>query len=184
MKTFIISNILLAFLVTVPQVNGQFQAMIKKATAETADGIKFTVWLERQSVTFEQDTVIYYKVENYSNKIIYLVRQSGELLTDIDSDGFLTIMIPLPFPEGHGDYNYNFTKVAPQSKYQGQLSYSGKKYNEERKWSIAVDFGLVRDITGIDRKLKPDEDPAPLRSQLGERIEVVGLSGLTVDVKK
>lgn len=185
LSIFVSASVLLILLAIPLPVNGQFQAMVKRATAETTDGIRFTVWLERQAVTLEQSTTIYYEVENRSNETIYLVRKSGELETAITDDGSLLIMVPIPFSDDHrSDYSYTFTKVERSKSHRGRLTFSGSKYNKARRWSIIVAFGLVTDITGLDRQLRPNEDPAPLRGLLGQRIETIGLSGLTVEVKR
>jgi hypothetical protein len=175
---------LLVHLLAPTQANTQFQAMVKRITAETKDGIRVTAWTTQQTVGLKGNVRIYYEVENRSSKTIYLVRQKGELQTAITSEGTLSIMVPIPFPDDHGGYDFSFTRVERRKSYKGRLIFPASKLNEERKWSIDVAFGIVADIKGLNRRLRNNEDPAPLRGQLGKRILILGINGLVVDVEE
>lgn len=181
---FIAALPLLVQLLAPTQANAQFQAMVKRITAETKDGIRVTAWTTQQTLTLKENVTVYYEIDNRSSKTIYLVRQKGELQTAITADGILSIMVPIPFPDDHGGYDYSFTKVGRGKSVKGQLILPASKLNEERKWSIDVAFGIVADIKGLNRQLRNNEDPAPLRGQLGKRILVVGINGLVVDVEE
>lgn len=102
--------------------------------------------------------------------------------TFIDGDA-LVIPIPLPFPEGHGGYDYNFTKVQRGRTYRGELTIPAGRFNREQTWLINVNFGFVTDVSGLNRQLRPNEDSAPLRGQLGERILLVGINGLVLEIE-
>lgn len=162
------------------QANGQY-AKVKQVTAETSDGIRFTASVKQQNVTLKQDVTIYYEVENRSNKTIYLVQKEGELETSVDGDA-----LNLPFvivSSGDSDaYHYNFTKVQHGKTHKGHLVISAGKFNKEQVWLVNVSFGFVTDIHNLDRKLRPNEDPAPFRGLLEERILLVGVNGLVIEV--
>ena len=164
------------------QANGQY-AMVKQATAETSDGVRFTARLKHQKVTLKQNVIIYYEVENRSNKTIYLVQKDGELETSAGGD---TLNLPFVIvSSGDSDaYHYNFTKVPQSQSHKGQLVIPAGKFNKEQVWLINVSFGFVTDINGLDRKLRPNEDPAPFRGLLEERILLVGVNGLVMEVEE
>jgi len=134
-------------------------------------------------VTRKQAVTIFYEVVNRSDKVIYLVRKRGILETNVDGDA-LVVPIPLPFPEGHGGYDYTFTKVQRGKTYKGQLLIPAGRFNKEQTWLVNVNFGFVTDISGLNRQLRNNEDPAPLRGQLGGRIKLVGINGLVVEVEE
>lgn len=166
--SFVVPTGLLLIAIAFGLANGQY-ARVRRITVETNNGVRVTAWTTRQSVTLRQEVIIFYEVANRSNKTIYLVRKRGELETFIDGDA-LVIPIPLPFPEGHGGYDYSFTKVQRGRTHKGQLTIPAGRFNREQTWLINVNFGFVTDISGLNRQLGSNEDPAPLRGQLGERI--------------
>lgn len=162
--------------------NGQY-AMVNQATAETSDGLRFTARLKQHNVTLKQDVRIYYEVENRSNRTIYLVQKDGELETSVDGD-----LLKLPFvivSSADSDaYHYNFTKVPPRKSHKGQLVIPAGKINKEQVWLVNVSFGFVTDINGLDRRLRRNEDPAPFRGLLEERIRLVGVNGLVLKIEE
>jgi hypothetical protein len=163
------------------QAKGQY-AKVKQATAETNDRLRFTAWLKQQTVTLKQDVTIYYQVQNRSNKTIYLIQKDGELETSADGD---TLNLPFVIvTSGDSDsYHYNFTKVQQGKTQKGQLVIPAGKFKRDQVWLVNVSFGFVTDINGLDRKLRPNEDPAPFRGLLEERILLVGVNGLVVEVE-
>ncbi len=175
---------LVVLLVPGPNTHAQFQAMAHRITAQTRNGIRVTAWTNQQSVKLKQDVTINYEVENRSGKTIYLVRQKGEIQTAIKQDGTLSIMVPIPFPDDHGGYNYSFTRVARGGSHKGQLMVRADKFKEERKWTIDIAFGIVSQIDGLNRQLRNGEDPAPLRGLLGQRMLVIGVNGLVIEVEE
>jgi len=178
---FVISLSTLLTSIIFGQANGQY-ATVKRITAETNNGVRVTAWTNRQRAALTQDVIIFYEVVNRSDKTIYLVRKRGELETFVDGAA-LVIPIPLPFPE-HGPYDYSFTKVQSGRTHKGKLTIPASRFNGRRTWLININFGFVTDVSGLNRQLKPDEDPIPLRGQLGERILLVGVNGLVLKLQK
>lgn len=162
-------------------VAGQYEVLVKRASVQTTSGVVFTAWVDRTTFKSDETTTIFYEVENRSNQAIHLVR-SRELQTAIKDDGALFVRIPLPIPVGHGEYNYVFTRVGRGNHHRGKLIIPKGSFNKADRWSVDIAFGFVTDVRGLNRQLRPNEDPAGLRGLLRSRIEMVGL-GLTVDVE-
>jgi hypothetical protein len=172
---------LLALLLFVGQrAQGQY-AKVQQATAETSDGLRFTARIRQQQVTLRQDLTIYYEVQNSSRKTIYFVQKAGKIETATDGDN-----LNLPFvilTSGDSDaYHYNFTKILPGTTHKGQLVIPAGAFDREQTWLVNVSFGYVTNMNGLDRKLRPREDPAPFRGLLEQRILLVGVNGLVVEV--
>ncbi len=180
--SFIALIALLVLLIAAGQSNAQY-AMVKRITAETNDGIRVSAWRTQSKVTLKQEVRVFYEVLNRSDKAIYLVRKAGELETDVDGDA-LVIPIPLPFPEGHGGYDYTFTKVERGKRYRGELVIPAGRFNKEQTWLININFGFVTNVVGLNRKLRPNEDPASLRGTLGGRLKLVALNGIVIEVEE
>jgi hypothetical protein len=177
---FVLPMALLLSLIVLGQAKAQY-ATVKRITAETSNGIRVAAWTARRTITQRQDLIVLYEVTNRSNTTIYLVRKRGDLETFIRGD-VLGVSIPLPYPEGHGDYDYTFTKVQHGRTYKGQLIIPAGRFNKEQSWQLNVSFGFVTNIKGLNRQLGSNEDPAPLRGQLGQRILLVGVNGLVVEI--
>jgi hypothetical protein len=158
---------------------GQY-TLVKRATAETADGLRFTVWTEGQTVTYGKDIVLHYKVENRSRGAVYLVRKDS--LEYDNEGGRILIASPIPIPVGHGDYDYSFLKIGRGHTYRGQITIPMKAYNDLDIWPIDVGFGYVTDVTGLNRKLRPGEDPARLRGALRSRLKTAVVGSLSVKI--
>lgn len=173
---------LLPLLVFFGQAKGQY-AKVQQATAETSDGLRFTARLKQQNVTLLQDVTIDYEIQNGSKKTIYLVQKDGKPETSSDGDN-----LNLPFViVSSGDseaYHYTFTKIPQGTTQKGQLVIPAGKFDREQAWVVNISFGFVTNITGLDRKLRPKEDPAPFRGLLEERILLVGVNGLVVEVEQ
>jgi hypothetical protein len=173
---------LLVLILAPAHVSGQFQAMVKRVTAETKDGIRFTAWVVRQNLSAKQSITIYYEVKNWGDKTIYLAQKEGEPETSVDGET-LNVPFVLPSSGDSDDYHYGFTKIRRGETHKGQLVLPAGKLNKEQTWLLNVSFGFVSHIEGLGR-LRPGDDPAPFRGQLGERIKLVGLNGLVVDIKE
>lgn len=162
-----------------------YGAMVKRATAETASGLQFKVWVEKQTLNRGQDIIIDFEVENRSNKSIYLVNKEGKPEIAIEDGETILLQAPLPWPTGHGGYNYSFTEIKQGKIHRGRLTVPSETFgNDERQdWYVKVAFGYVTDITALNRKPSPTEDPAILRNLLNSRIKVVALGGLRIEIK-
>lgn len=163
------------------RVNGQYDGMVKRAAAETNDGLHFSLWVKNQIVKLEEDTILYYEVTNRSSRTVYLVLETPPQI--IIEGRTILVASPIPTPVGHGEYNYNFIKIERGKNYSGEFKIQGGKYGEEREWDIEVGFGYVTDVTGLNRRLTRKDDPAALRGLLLSRIIVAGLKGVNVRTK-
>lgn len=177
--TLVIKLTLLNILFFSVQADGQ-DAIVRRISGETADGVLFTLWGERQTVTFGQDVIVNYQVENRSRRTIYLVQKGApEMVSD---RSVITIETPRPLPIHHGDYDYTFTEVRQGSTQRGQVTIPKEMFDVDGVWRVEVGLGYVTDITGLNRRLGATDDPAPLRSLLDSRIETVLLGRLSIEV--
>ncbi|MGH9768146.1 MAG: hypothetical protein ACREAB_11980 [Blastocatellia bacterium] len=160
---------------------GQY-AKVKHIVAKTSEGVSVSVWVDHPTVKFGQDVVVKYKIDNLSLKAIYLVHEK-ELNLEV-KNGTMSIGSPSPFPIGHGGFDYSFTKVAKGKSYQGHLTVPGDSYQGTGPWRIEVALGYVEDITDLDRNSVSSRDPAFLRGTLNERLKVVWIGNLRVDILK
>jgi hypothetical protein len=174
----IIFPVLLLFAVPA---NGQYD-MVKRISAETADKLVFTVAVDQQVLTFGKDTILNYTVKNNSSKVIHLVWEKS-LSFDTEGESIL-VEAPIPVPVDHGDYEYSFTKIDSGKEYKGQIIIPSKIYTKYDVWPIETAFGYVTDITGLNRRLRPNEDPANLRGLLYSRLKVVLVGKLSVAIKE
>lgn len=162
--------------------NEQYEGMVKRATAETNDGLQIRLWVTKQIVKLDEDAILYYQISNRSRRAIYLVLESPPKIM-IEGRTIL-IAPPMVTPVGHGEYNFSFIKIDRGKSYRGQFTIPGGKYGEERDWDIEVGFGYVTDIAGLNRRLNPGEDPARLRGLLNSRMTVTGLNGINIRTKR
>ena len=153
-------------------------ALVKRVTTETDDGVLFTAWLEHRAGPVAQDLAVHFKVENRSPRTIYLVRK--DKLELINERGLITIETPRPLPHGHGPYDYNFTEIKSGAVYKDRAVIPKEHFHTEGYWYIQVGFGYVRDVTGLNRRLRPREDPAGLRALLDSRLRTLLLGVLTL----
>lgn len=173
------STLTLLILFVVPAQMSQ-DSMVKQISAVTADGLVFSVWVERQTVRYGQDIIVHYKVENRSAKTIYLVRDNTS--EPIAERGTILLQEPFVSLGGHEGYDYSFTRVERGKIHQGQLTISRERYVEARPWRIDVGFGYVSDIAGLARPLAQGEDPLPLKALLNSRIKTLSLGSLRTEV--
>lgn len=103
----LIATFALLILAQIPiPVIGQ-DAPVRRATAETGNGLLFRVWLDTQAVKYGRDIVVHFTVENRSTRTIYLVHDNtSRIVVGRDSS-----VIPRPFVPvgGHEGYDYSFT---------------------------------------------------------------------------
>lgn len=172
----------LALLLSFPEsIQGQY-AKVKHITAKNAEGVSVSIWVDNQIVKFGQDIVVKYKVDNLSRKTIYLVHEKN--LHFSARSGPISIGSPSPFPIGHGEFDYSFTEIIKGKSYQGRLTVPGNSYQETGAWRIEVALGYVDDITDLDQESIRTRDPGFLRGTLSNRMEVVWLGNLQVDILK
>lgn len=186
-QTYYLSSVdalvLLVLLFAPAHANAQSQAMVKRVTAETYDGVRFTAWIDQQTVSLKQNVTIFYKAENRSDKTIYLVQKEGEIRTVVDEEA-LSIPFLILFSGDSDDYHYSFTKLQRGKAHKGQLIIPASRFNKGQTWLVNVSFGFVTDINGLDRRLRRGEDPVPYREMLSTRIKLVGINGLVVEVEE
>lgn len=84
---------LFIFCIYAPSANGQYETFVKKASIETADGIRFSGWINNHIIRRNQNTIVNFVIENRSPRTIYLAWRIGDLNTDVDR-GFRLQMYP------------------------------------------------------------------------------------------
>lgn len=181
---FSISTIFVASLllfVFVGKSNGQY-ANVKSLTAETSDGIRLSAWITKPTISLKENLTIDYEIENNSKSIIYFVRKDGEIKTNIDSD-VLNVPFLIPFSGDSDEYHYNFTKIQRDKTHKGQIIIPAGRLNKEQTWLVEIGFGFVTNIEGLNRQLRMGDDPVPYREMLSERVKIIGINGLVVEVE-
>lgn len=141
-------TLLVVATISSPVLYGQ-DATVRRATAETTDGIVVTVELTRQNLRFGQNIVANYRVKNNSKSPIYLFRRKGPL--DVWSSGrTIVIDVPLPWPIEHGEYDYIFVEVKPNQTSQARFVLTerttrspeiGYSKPSSRTLEMSLDFG-------------------------------------------
>jgi len=159
-------------------------AKVRKIVAETADNVSFTAWVNAQFVKIGQDIIVNYKVENQSRKAIYLVRENRSEVI-FEDDESIIFPGPLVLIGGHEAYDYSFIRVAPGKIYLSKFIIKAGKYPTETRyseqvWKIYAGFGYVTDISGL--RPKEINDPAPYKSLLSQRIRLLALDGLIIEM--
>ena len=181
MRIIFATLISLMLLSGAPQVHGQY-SLVKKVNVETQDGLVFGASVEQQSIDYGQNVIVHYRVRNNSRSVVYLVHQTSP---EFDTaGGVILIQAPIPAPVGHGGYDYSFSRIEPAGEYKGRISIPSKQYDKADIWPIEIAFGYVRNVTGLNRRLRDGEDPAGLRGLLSSRIRTVVAGSLSVEVKE
>lgn len=161
--------------------NGQY-SLVKTVTVETQDGLLFSGSVGRQSIDYGKNVEVYYRVRNRSRHVVYLVHQESP---EFDTEGgVILIQAPIPAPVGHGAYDYSFSRIAPGREYKGRISIPSSQYDKADVWPIKIGFGYVRNVTGLNRRLREGEDPAALRGLLNSRIRTVVAGSLSVEIRE
>jgi hypothetical protein len=171
--------LVVCFLFTASPIWSQYAA-VNRASAETADKVLFIVRVPRQRIVYSENIRLDYTVSNNGPKPIYLVLETPTRFGN--ERGTILVLGPDPNPIGHGGFKYGFVKIGSKERYEGHLIVPSKMYDKVDTWPVEVGFVYVNDITGLNRRLGPDEDPAILRSRLNERrkIVVVGQVGVVI----
>lgn len=156
--------------------------LVSKICAETNDKLQLKVWVAEPNILIGEDVVVNFEIKNNGNKEIFLVKKSTpEIFTDRDR---IVIEVPLPFPIEKSQYDYSFEKIAIQETYRGQFTIPKEQIIEKGKLHILTGFGFVSDIEGINRELKPNEDPVGLRNTLALRMKTIALGEIEINVMK
>jgi len=159
---------------------GQY-SVVRKISAETLDGIRVSAWTRRQQIKLNQYLTIDYEIKNRNTKPIYFVRKQGKLEIFVSGD---TIELPFSVMSSgdSSDYYYNFAKILPGKSYAGCWVIPPEVFNKEQTWRVNIGFAFVTNSAGLIRKIIPGEDPAPYREALNERVRIIGINGLIVEV--
>ena len=161
-------------------------ARVRRVGGVTADGLTFTVWVERQMIKSGSNIIVNYKVENRSSKSIYLVRDNTSNIV-FEDDELIIFPPPLVPLGGHEPCDYSYTKIARGKSYQSRLIVAGDKYPKETRyaeqiWSIQIGFGYVTNIRGLH--VSEYGDPAPCKALLDSRLKSLSMDGLIVEISK
>lgn len=167
------------FLTLAAPANGQY-SLVRRARVETVDGVIFTVTVGPPLVISGKAVALHYSVRNNSSQAIYLVHENPTQF-DTEKDSIL-VQAPIPIPVGHGGYDYSFTKIDRGKVYKSTIFIPSKIYAKESFWPIDVGFGYVTNVTGLNRRLRQDEDPANLRGLLYTRIKTIVVGKLSVKI--
>jgi hypothetical protein len=180
LKRIALTTFTLIIFLTGSKANAQY-SLVKRVVAETEDGIVFRASIRNPAIDYGKEIMIYYSVKNLSSKVLYLVRKDSP---EFDTEGgVILVQAPIPAPVGHGGYDYTFRMVQPRKEYRGTVSIPSQQYDKADIWPIHVAFGYVRNVSGLNRRLREGEDPAALRGLLNSRIRTVVLGSLSVEVK-
>jgi hypothetical protein len=155
---------------------------VTRVQAETSNNLLITLRTENWEVSAGEDLPILITIKNNGSNPIYFVRkEDSEIVND---RGDVLIQAPVPIHEEKAEYDYSFHKIEGGEEYSGQLVISHKLFQKEYDLNIRTGLGFVENISGIDRKLKRDDDPIALRGTLARRMEVIVIGDLRVLVRK
>lgn len=172
---FALSTLLLLPYTTLGQ-----DARVNRVTVTTAEGLFFSAWVNKQTVSYGKDILVNFSLNNRSSKAVFLVRDNtSKIVIERDS-----IVIPRPFVliGGHEDYDFSFTRVAAGATYQGHVAVSQKDYQTAQEWRLDLGLGYIHDIRGLNKRLRDGEDPAPYKARLRDRLTTLQLCGVWVKV--
>jgi hypothetical protein len=163
-------------------IKAQFNnAVILKASSESNDNLRFSIWVDKSEVNLGESITINYSIENKSNKTFYLVKSKENRIRLFGEN--MLVEAPSALPTSHGDFDFTFVQIKPKKKIAGQVLIPKEKIQTECVLPITLGFGYVESIVGIDRKLSKGEDPFPLRSELEKRIKRLYIGDLGINVK-
>lgn len=172
----ILITILIGFLTVVGMSQKIEEIWVTNLQAETSNQLLITVRTEKTKVKVGESIPILITVNNNGKKPIFFVRKETPEITNKGGD--VLIMSPIPFPEDKEEYDFSFHKIESGGSYNGRIVIPGNLIKREEDLRVSIGLGFVYDIKGIDRKLKPGEDPMMLRGPLSTRMEVVGIGEL------
>ncbi|HKS30535.1 MAG TPA: hypothetical protein VJS44_22105 [Pyrinomonadaceae bacterium] len=160
---------------------GVEEIWVTKLQAETSNQLKIMVRVEKTEVKVGESFPILITVNNNGSKPIFLVRKEAPEITNKGGD--IVISSPVPIPADKEEYDFSFHRIEPGGNYNGQIVIPGNIIQREEDLRISIGLGFVYDTNGIDRKLKPGEDPVRLRGPLIKRMEVVEMGDLRILVR-
>ncbi len=157
------------------------QAVVLRASSLTDDNLRFSISTTVKEVRSGQNITIYYSVQNLSSKSYYLVKPREERIRLFGEN--MIVEAPSGLPTNHGDFDFSFIHIKRKQKITGQVVIPKAKVQTEGVLPIAIGFGYVESIKGIDKKLSKGQDPFPLRSELENRIKRLYVGDLGVLIK-
>ena len=149
---------------------------VNEITVRTINHLVVTVRSEGKEVIVGEDLTIPVYVKNEGKKAVYFVKKENPEFTY--RAGSISVHVPSPFPEEKEEYDFTFHKIESGGEYTDKIVIPGRLISVEENLRITIGLAFVSDIKGIDRKLRPGEDPLRLRGPLGRRIEDVRLGEL------
>jgi hypothetical protein len=156
-------------------------AVVLKASSETTDKLKFSIWTQKSEIDLGQNITVDYSIENKSSKTFYLVKDKNYRVRFFGEN--MLIEAPSALPTNHGDFDFAFIQIKPKKRIFGKIEIPKEKIKSEGVLPISIGFGYVDNINGINKTLKAGDDPFPLRSELEKRIKRLYIGDLGVSIK-
>jgi hypothetical protein len=156
-------------------------AGVRSIRARTADDLNITVWLTEPPAKFGKDVSVYFKIENLSAKTVYLVSKD-QLEIDVAGDEFKINPFTIG-PDEHGGTDYSFIQIRKGAVHHGKFVIPAQKISRDGVWFIEVGLTFVDDIKGLNRRLRPGDDPVSFRGLLSQRANPVSLGKLYLEMK-
>ena len=116
-------------------------ASVSRITAETDDGITFTVWTDKTEIDAGREMIIHYRIKNDGNRTIYLVseRQPGIYV----EGGLIQIAEPIPLSGNRAMFDYLYTELRPKGSLEKQVVIPASTYKSSQLWDVTIGF-LIR----------------------------------------
>jgi len=170
--------ILIAILLSL---TGHLDAHIKSIKAQTKEGLSLTVWVDKQSIRLGKNIELRFRVENKSNKVVYLVKKEN---LEIETKKNRIVVNPFTVgPDEIGSTDYSFLPIRKGGHYQGTFVVPAQKIDEDGVWLIEVGFAFVDNIQNLQPRNALNSDPVLFRGLLVQRATPIKLGQLYVVIE-
>lgn len=172
--------LVMVFALLAPAMRAEDSSPVRRITAQTADGLEFSAWID--SVTFDtgRSVIVRYKVRNRSSSPVYLVRRD---VPEIANDaGTILIVVPSPGDPKYEKFDFTFTEIRRNKSVMGQFTIPASILEGADEWPIRISFGYVTNIYRFDDRGLPGSD-WPLNELLASRINTLGIGELSIKRK-
>ena len=154
--------------------------IVSKVQVETNNHLLISAETERTRIRIGDRIVLSLSVVNNGKRSIFFVGQDTPVI--VNDKGDILISAPFPFPEDKEEYDYSFREIKPGESFSSRIVIPSNLITREDELDIRIGLSFVQDVTDINRRLQPGEDPMRLRGLLGKRIRTVGLGVLRIVV--
>ena len=146
---------------------------VSRVTAETDDGIVFTVWTDKTEIASGEEMAIHYKIRNVGTRTIYLVSEPTPSI--YVEGGLINIGEPTPLWGHRTMFDYSYSEVKPKRSLDKSVTVPASKYQRSQLWDLTIGFLYVFDKRGLAKDAHQFTDETLIIGELAQR-------GVRVDV--